>query len=74
MRHLFIQERNKSVNEHGISYKVQIYLAYHCSVSHLVLIGNQRRGGHTLLQEMVGGSQFGRLEEKPSTLSTLWYM
>ncbi len=64
-----------------------IYLEYH-SVRPFVRIGNPqplprkrvcpspgtKGGGHTGLQVrgLGGGSQFGRLEQKPSTLSTLW--
>ncbi len=33
---------------------------------------NQRGGGHTRLRVRGWGSQFGRLKNKPSTLSTLW--
>ncbi len=48
-----------------------IYLKYH-SVCPFVRIGTntpQPKGGDTLAW---GRSQFGRLEKKPSTLSTLW--
>jgi hypothetical protein len=33
---------------------------------------NQRGGKHSPAGERVGESQFGRVEKKPSTLSTLW--
>ncbi len=68
-----------------IPQKVQIYLEYH-SVCPLVRIGTlhphfrkrvctptpEPKGGILAAGEGVGESQFGRLEKKPSALSTLW--
>jgi hypothetical protein len=65
-------------------HKVHIYLEYH-SVCTLLGIGHPqpplpqasvltpgtKQGGHTRLRVRGLGSQFGRLEKKPSTLSTL---
>ncbi len=77
----------KSQKIEGVQHKIHIYQEYH-SVCPLVRIGsvqplsrkrvclsprNQREGGTcTRLRVRGWGAQIGRLEKKPSTLSTLW--